>query len=264
MMEWIKQQVGWQHQDAEDETLTLPGVSFDAVAAQEEVNELFRRVSPVYWKSQQPGALHGLSITYNPDADPSEWHHGSFGSSKYRHMRPEDYFVAPMADAPTAAKGGYLDALSFRRRLPQLAGLQTIERLLDGFNFPVVRSTVRVIDGLCANPTQTPDGGMHTDSPTTELLRINVCITGTEDFGLQYASGTLIKDKPGRIVVVNTDRMHRAWVAKRTDFLRAHLIIDVAPWLAYDPQEDAWSTNQYFGKVHPFEMVRAGLIHKGM
>ena len=264
MMEWIKQGVGWKHWDAASETLTLPGVSVDPSAALADVRELFQRVCPVYWKSQPPGALTGLSITCNPSAPSSEWHHGSFGSEKYRAMPAKDYFTAPAADAATARKDGYLDALSFRARLPQLQGLPTIERFLDGFNFPVVRSTVRVIDGSRAWPSRPDGGGMHVDSPTTELLRLNLCITGTPDFGLEYDNGTLMLDTPGQVVAVNTDRMHRAWIAKRSDFLRVHLIIDIAPWLTYHAEEDAWSLNEFYGKVHPFDMVRTGLIHKGM
>lgn len=265
MMEWIKRNVGWNHWNADDEMLSVPGLKINSQAMTKEIDTLFERIGPVYWKSQPPGALHGMSITCNPHADQSQWHHGSFGDSRYRNMTPEAYFTAPIGDAPTAKKGSYHDALSFTKRLPQLHGLEHIGALLDGFNFPVVRSTVRVIDGLSIHPTVPgTTGGMHVDSPTTEVLRINVCVTGTPDFGLEYDNGTLIVDEPGHAVVVNSDRMHRTWFAGRTDFLRAHLIIDIAPWLTYHQKEDAWSTNEFFGKVHPFDMVRAGLIHKGM
>lgn len=260
---WIKENVGWKHWDADSETLLLPNVNFDADQGAKELQTLFERVTPVYWKSQKPGALYGLSLTYNPESDPSQWHHGSFGDAKYRALPPEQYFNAPEKDQPTATKNSYLDSLSFRKRLPQLQGLSTLENFLDGFNFPVVRATVRVIDGTKVYPTQADSGGMHRDSPSSEFLRINVCVTGNDSFGLEYDNGTLILDQPGQCVVVNTDRMHRAWVAKRSPVQRAHLVIDVAPWLTYHEEEDAWSVNDYFGKVHPFDMVRMGLIHRG-
>ncbi len=262
MMSWIKACSGWSDSAADCETLSVPGLTFDVGAVAQELEQLFNRVNPVYWKSQPPGALWGLSLTCNPDAPRTEWHHGSFGSERYRHLTPEDYFEAPSRDLDSAVMGDYLDSLSFRRRLPELQGLTHLNRLLDGFQFPVVRSTVRVIDGTAVQTTQPGSGGMHLDFPTSEFLRINICITGNQSFGLEYDNGLIIYDCPGNNVVVNTDRHHRAWIGRRSNTQRAHLVIDIAPWLNYDAEHDAWELNQYFNKVHPFDMVRQGLVYR--
>ncbi len=52
-----------------------------------------------------------------------------------------------------------------------------------------------------------------------------------------------------------------AVAARRTDKVRMHLVLGFSPWLDYLPEERAWVLNEYYGRLHPFDMLDEGLIY---
>jgi hypothetical protein len=225
-----------------------------------EINELYRELGAVSWASQASLNLYGLSLNYNPDHPPEDWKRGSFGNGRYRSYSVYDYYGAVSADQINRVKGDYLDSLGFRSILPAVSGKSHLKALFDSFKVPVVRSTSRTLNGSLCFKTMTGDGGLHTDDSPFEVLRLNICLSNNGSFGLQYLSQEPIFTEPGGNLVVNTDIPHRAYIKDSCDFLRTNLIVGVAPWLNYDKQTDAWSLNEYFGKMHPYDMVKQGLI----
>lgn len=265
-MEWVKSQTDWNHQASKLTSrfapqLRIPHLHIDHHTLYNELQTLLQIYPPTQWRSQLTGALSGLSLSYNPQAPREEWHCGSFGHPRYRQYRHADYFKAPEQDRKNAVYGDYLDSLSFRQRLPEIASLPTLNKLFNAFRMPVVRCTVRCIDGTQAWPSLPDNAGMHQDDPPWEVLRINICITGSEDFGLQYAGHAPISMQAGDHLIVNTDYDHRVWVRQRSPIQRLHLIIGLVPWLDYDAQADAWTINQHVG-IHPYELVRQGVLLK--
>lgn len=265
MMEWIKSQTDWdQHVNALerqfDPLLSVSGLNFDAERLYGEVQDLFHLCPPTHWRSQPPGALWGLSLSYNPQAPQHEWPFGSFGHPRYQQYAAVDYFKAPEQDRHLAPRGDYLDSLGFCKTLTEVEKLPALKTLLGSFRMPVVRCTVRVLDGTKVLPTGSNSGGMHQDDSPFEVMRLNLCITGSADFGLQYAGYAPISLRPGEHCVVNTDVDHRVWVGQRSNVQRIHLVIGLAPWLDYDPQEGVWTPNAHFGNIHPYDLVRQGKI----
>jgi len=264
-MEWIKSQTDWeQHVNALgqqfDPLLTVQGLRFDAELLHREMQDLFRLCPPIHWRSQPPGALYGLSLSYDPQALQHEWPFGSFGHSRYQQHTAADYFKVPEKERRHAPRGDYLDSLGFRKTLTEVEKLPALKALLDSFRMPVVRCTVRVLDGTQVWPTGNDSGGLHRDDSPFEVMRLNLCITSSPDFGLQYAGHAPISLRPGEHCVVNTDVDHRVWVGQRSDVQRMHLVIGLVPWLTYDPQNDAWTPNAHFGNTHPYDLVRQGQI----
>lgn len=226
-----------------------------------EVLELYREVGAVSWASQPKLNLYGLSLNCNPDHAQQEWKSGSFGNSRYQVYSSYEYFKAVNADTDNRRKGDYLDSLGFRRLLPQVSAKQELQKLFEGFKVPVVRSTARTLNGSLCFPTMAGDGGLHTDDSPFEVLRINVCLSNNGDFGLQYLDHEPIFTPAGGNIVVNTDVPHRAYIKQSNEFLRTNLIIGVTPWLNYDPVRDEWSLNEYFGRIHPYDMIKQRLIY---
>lgn len=225
-----------------------------------EVNELYREVGAVSWASQPKLNLYGLSLNHNPDHPIDVWKSGSFGNSRYQSYSTYDYYKAVNADNVNRVKGDYLDSLGFRGLLPDIAGKPHLKALFDSFKVPVVRSTARTLNGSLCFKTQAGDGGLHTDDSPFEVMRINLCLSSSGDFGLQYMDHEPIFSAPGENLVVNTDIPHRAYIKNSNECLRTHLIIGVTPWLSHDKETDTWSLNEYFGKMHPYDMVKRGLI----
>jgi hypothetical protein len=266
-MAWIKGQTDWASRVRAmpyqfDPHLRVPGLKVEVASLRTEIAALFQRRPPVYWRSQPPGAVYGLSLTFNPQAPPQEWGWGSFGHPRYQAFNSFDYFKAPERDSATAPRGDYLDSLSFRNFLPEIKDLPALNALLNSFLLPVVRCTVRVVDGMKVWPSREDGGGMHKDDSPYEVLRLNLCITGSEDFGLQYAEHDPMILSSGEHQVVNTDTDHRVWIRQRSPLQRLHLVIGLVPWLDYDAEADIWAPNKHFGRTHPYDLVRQGLILK--
>jgi hypothetical protein len=259
-MAWIKRHTPWQSLPRQfDPTLQIPGFSIDHAAIAAEIGALAQSVPFHHWRSQAPGALYGMSLSFDPDAPAQEWHCGSFGHPRYHTLPPTEYFTAPERERHTAPRGDYLDSLGFRKRLPEIDRLPALSAIFNRFRMPVVRATLRILDGRKVQPTCNDHGGMHQDDPPEEVLRINICITGSPDFGLQYRGHPPLPAAPGDHRVINSDADHRVWVARQTPLQRIHLVLGLVPWLDYDPRTDTWTPNRHLGKTHPFDLIRAGL-----
>lgn len=226
----------------------------------EEIHELYREEGAISWASQKSLILYGLALNYNPYHDKQEWKSGLFGNSRYTKYKTYDYYKAVDADTVNRVKDDYLDSLGFRKLLPSISSKHNLSNLFRKFKMPIVRSSVRTINGSLCYPSIPGDGGMHTDDSPFEVLRINICLSTNGDFGMQYQNQEPFFWKQGQSLIVNTDIPHRAYVKQTNAFLRTNLVIGVTPWLDYDDATDTWSLNKYFGKVHPYDIVKQGLL----
>lgn len=224
--------------------------------------DLMNEVSPIRWQSRMVYPVYGLSLTYNPDTSEEFWKSLAFGNVRYRHMSHEDYYNGPTKDRPSAEKNDYLDSYGMRKVLPQVMSKPTLSSFLNSFSLPIIKSTLRVIDGNETTITTDQDGGMHTDDSVFECLRLNICLSNDGSFGIQYEGEDPYVPSPGDGYAVDTDRRHRVVSLKRSRLHRAHLVLGFAPWLDYNSEDDSWSFNEYYGKVHPLDMVKQRLIFK--
>lgn len=264
VIDYIKSQSDWELAVSAVGTQFEPTLSADIkiehLEILREVHELYREVGAVSWASQPRINLYGISLNCNPDHAREDWKLGSFGNCRYRSYSSYEYYKAVNADKINRIKGDYLDSLGFRATLPEIGGKPYLSALFGSFKVPVVRSTARTLNGSLCFKTMPGDGGLHVDDSPFEVLRLNICLSNNGCFGLQYMDHQPIFTEPGGNVVVNTDIRHRAYIKDNSDFLRTNLIIGVTPWLNYDKQKDTWSLNEYFGKLHPYDMVKQGLI----
>lgn len=264
VIDYIKTQCDWEGAKKAVGSKFMPTLSVnldvDAPALLREVTELYREVGAVTWQSQNSLNLYGLSLNHNPDHHRDLWKMGSFGHERYKRFSKYDYYKAVDADKANRVKDDYLDSYGFRSLLPEVANKPNLKMLFDKFKLPVVRSTARTINGSLCYPTPSNDGGMHVDDSPFEVLRINISLSNNGDFGLQYLGTDPIYTEAGDNLVVNTDVQHRAFIKQPNNFIRTNLIIGVAPWMNYDKEKDEWSLNEYFGRLHPYDIVNQELI----
>lgn len=64
----------------------------------------------------------------------------------------------------------------------------------------------------------------------------------------------------GRAYVYDTHKFHRAVCKKIEKFDRIHMICGVSPWFDFDESTQCWKSNEYYGKIHPFDMLKEGLV----
>ncbi|MFN4278482.1 MAG: hypothetical protein ACK4FJ_19475 [Ferrovibrio sp.] len=213
-------------------------------------------------------AYGSLSLTCNPDRD-GDPHSSTLGSA---HLRQGQYFYAtPQSrEQMPVQKGDYYDTYGFRRLTPA-GNSGALGELLRGFRLPVVRSRLSVIQ---ANRTEASQFsfGWHRDETVFHNLRINIPIWTTPDHLLEIETE---RDRPdptsttirqyhlacGKAYSWDTNKPHRVFTRHVSPQSRCHLVIGLAPWFDYDPEEDCWWPNAYFGRVHPHDIVAAGLAH---
>ena len=240
--------------------LQMRGLELNVCALEQELAAFYQNEGCVDWRSQDKAPICGASLSVNPDKPAEEWLAGSFGHPRYRQT--EDYYAAVQNDTANRVKDDYLDSLSFRMLHPGVRKYPELLKLLTMFSVPVARVTCRTVAGCAAPPSRYGDRGFHTDDSPFELLRLNIAIHNDGSFGLEYEDGTLVRFVSGRNAIVNTHVPHRVHVARHTLSARTHLVIGLVPWLRYDETNDSWSCNRYFGTIHPFDMVRKGLLFR--
>lgn len=165
-----------------------------------------------------------------------------------------------MNDKDNHIKNDYLDSLSFNTLLPEIKTKPNLYKLLNSFNFPVIRVTVRTLNGLLLYPTNVQTGGWHTDDCPFEVLRINIPLSNNGNFGLEYKDKKVIFTNEGDNLVINTDKLHRPFNKGSCNFQRTNLIIGLATWLNYDQENNSYSLNHHYGNTHPYELAQHNLL----
>lgn len=265
ILAWIEDEVGgWPQMPTRFEpNLHLPEFTYDESQLAQECTQLRDELGFVPWRSTEGGALIGMSTHYDPQQPLSDMYVGSFGHPRYQRAGPADYYQLPAKELSQAPRMDYLDSLGFRKVCPAVTLKPAFMRVISGFRVPVVRGTIRVIEGSQAFASREDGVGMHTDANPCKAMRVNLSVQTSDDFGLQYEGHAPLISKSGEHRIVCTDFNHRAWIRKRNKVQRIHFVFDVLPWLAYDASRDAYSLNEFFGRKHPYDMVVERNIWKG-
>jgi len=263
---YIKSKTDWEQavnslKRDKDEDLDLRiNLKFDADKISQEVYQLYREVKVVSWQSQDTFHLYGLSLSYNTNHHKDLWKLGCFGHPRYKIYNSKDYYEAVMNDKNNHVKDDYLDSLSFNTLLPEVKTKPHLYRLLNSFNFPVIRVTLRTVNGLIITPTKFLNSGWHTDDCPFEALRINVMIDTEGNHGIEYQNKKVICTSRGDNLVVNTDKLHRTFVSENSNYQRTSLILNLATWLNYDATNNSYSLNHHYGKTHPYDLAKQNLL----
>jgi hypothetical protein len=94
-------------------------------------------------------------------------------------------------------------------------------------------------------------------------LRVNLPVTTHPSFRTQIEDSVDAYLEAGRLYSWDTDLPHRPIATERIDKVRVHLVLGFSPWLDYVEEERGYALNEYYGKVHPFDMLNEGLIFPG-
>jgi hypothetical protein len=199
----------------------------------------------------------GFSLTYNPDhQDDVDPHVSSIGTPK--NARSEFFWNA--TGKHTQLKHSYFDTYGFRKRTPA-SKMGYLGEFIDSFTRPLVRSRVGIIPGENVDPddkTYRENYGWHRDEPVFENLRINIPLQTDENYAFQMEGEEPYHLESGRAYTWDTHKPHRVFARGRSSVMRIHLVLGFSPWFDYNSDDDTWAPNEYFGKIHPFDMVAEG------
>jgi hypothetical protein len=213
-----------------------------------------------------------LSLTYNPQLeDPGieDVHQSTLGTSR----NALDEFYWNSTQHFTRLKNTYFDTYGFRLPTPA-AKIGALGRFLSACRLSLVRSRLSVLRG--ASGERCPFAfGWHRDEPVFENLRVNIPLFSERNFRLQLERA---RDKPaqdsptmsehflapGKAYTFDTHRPHRVYARAPSRADRVHLVLGFSPWLRYDARKDAWEPNEFYGRVHPFDILRSGGLHPAL
>jgi hypothetical protein len=213
-----------------------------------------------------------LSLTYNPDLeDPGvrDVHEATLGTSINR----SDEFYYGKVGRFARLKHSYFDTYGFRLLTPA-ARTGALGEFLAQCRLSMVRSRLSVLrathEDVCGF-----EFGWHRDEPVYENLRVNIPLVSHRSFRLQLErerdqpserSRTMSSHylAPGAAYTFDTHRPHRVFALGPCNVDRVHLVLGFSPWFRYDRSADAWEPNEFYGRVHPLDLVRSGALHPAL
>ena len=252
--------------------LTIRGIEVDTERMARCLSEIHETFGLFPWSSVE-GPIHGyrgFSLAYNPDhQDKLEIHQSSIGTPKNNKTQ---YFYAE-TESHRYLKNSYFDCYSFRKPTPASC-YGYLGELMSQFRRSRVKSRVATLYAqYFFEQTGRFNFGWHRDELIFENLRMNIPITTAPEFRFQYYPRTIDKPYPGmeglvdkhlevgRVYSWDTNKPHRVYCTEHTQNQRTHIVLGFSPWFDYLPEEEAWEVNEFFGELHPFDMIHEGYIH---
>lgn len=244
------------------EVITIDGLDLDIPAIERSVNEALALYGDHGWQSQDGTDPYytGFSLAYNPDhQDGPNIHASTLGTPKNK----KNQFFWNVTQYHTKIKDSYFDTYGFRVRTPA-SRYSALGVLLDRSQRTLIRSRVSIIHGNQHTPEHKTNWGWHRDEVVFSNLRLNIPIVTSPNYLFQ------IERKAPRHLPVgfgyswDTHIPHRVFSERPSNDVRTHLVLGFSPWFDYLPHERAWVKNEFFGKLHPFDMLREDFIFKGV
>lgn len=218
------------------------------------------------------GAYESLSLTYNPDLeDPgvTDVHQATLGTS----VNPKSEFYYGKVKRFKKLKHSYFDTYGFRLPTPA-ARTGALGKFIAQCGLSMVRSRLSVLRAEYRDVCNF-EFGWHRDESVFENLRVNIPLFSHRSFRLQLEH---VRDEPHRrsktmsahylspgwAYTFDTNRPHRVYAVSPCKVDRVHLVLGFSPWFRYDAEADSWEPNEFYGRVHPFDLVRSGELHPAL
>lgn len=236
--------------------------NFDITGLVNTVNDMINRYEQLGWNSANGRDAHykGLSLVYNPDyVEQTNSNYQTLGTERNSNKQ---FFYGQMQNFSTI-KNSYFDSYAFRKPSPCVTETD-FYNFIKSFKRHPIRSRIATVFSKSMSESAREKGGWHKDEMVFENLRINIPITTDETFLFE------VVDKPrhhldvGNVYSWDTNIAHRVVVTSDEDRSRTHIVLGFSPWFDYDAEEDAYVSNEFFGEMHPFDMLLGGHIHPGI
>ncbi len=203
------------------------------------------------------------SLTWNPDSRDNvstNPHQATLGSRSHR------FGSASLYGAEKSDKNSYTDGMSFNVKTP-LAVYGTIGDLTNSFSRTLIRSRISTLKAGRKESTRF-DFGWHNDELIFVNLRVNIPIVSSPDYAIQIITDQTRETfkieefslNPGSAYAYDTSKNHRPCCKKLSVQDRINMIYGISPWFDFDPIERAWISNEFYGEIHPFDMLKQGLV----
>ncbi len=157
-------------------------------------------------------------------------------------------------------KNGYFDTYSFRN-LTTGAGEGALGKFLTTrLKRRLCRSRTAYINAKAYNPLA-KDYMWHYDEPVYLNLRVNIPIQTTDNYvcEIKGIEGQHHFDV-GYAYSWDTTVVHRVYAKRFEQSKRIHLVLGTIPWFDFDPDSQTYYANEFYGEMHPFDMLANGHV----
>jgi hypothetical protein len=101
----------------------------------------------------------------------------------------------------------------------------------------------------------------HSDEPIVHNTRVVIPIQTTDSYAMEIKPHKPKVLKKGYAYTWDTNIVHRQLQINNTDNThRIYVILGFNPWFNWLPEEQAWESNDFYGKMHPLDMMVNGLM----
>lgn len=233
---------------------------FDSCSILNSVYDAFRIYGEHGWKNTngQSKDYTGFSLVYNPyHREHSDAHSSTLGT---HHNSPSEFFYAATKHH-NALKNSYFDTLGFCIPTPA-SQHASLGKFLSRRKRTMIRGRCSSING--AEYIDHPNLGWHKDEIIFQNLRINIPLVTADHYFFQMQDNDPVHLDIGYAYSWDTNIAHRVYNTIKSNDRRIHLVIGMSPWLDYDPTDFSWSTNEFYGIKHPFDMLVDGDVFSGL
>jgi hypothetical protein len=173
----------------------------------------------------------------------------------------------PPEDLPKSThreKDSYFDTWSYSK-YTDAASASGIDQLLATSTCQVIRSRVAWQRGAFrtyrTDPVINDQYTWHVDEPMSINTRIIVPIQTSEAFAIEIKGKKPVVLETGYAYSFDTNIMHRQVQIDNSSRLdRIFMVLGFNPWFNWDNDQQSWTTNEYYGKMHPLDMMAEGLM----
>lgn len=174
-----------------------------------------------------------------------------------------DWSEAGFSGKQAPTRNGYFDTYRFMHMVPEM-GEGAFARLFQQFQVRVCRSRCAWLRPGRKMSKFHDEHLWHADEPLFTNLRVNIPLKTNPNFFLQDKIGGFKYLEPGYGYSWNTEVLHRVGCYRDEGPERVHLVIGTIPWFDYLPEEDAFTPNEFLGRMHPIDMLVEGHIIQGL
>ena len=166
----------------------------------------------------------------------------------------------------TTGKNSYNDTLSIFEKT-NFCHEPALARLLEPIQRTIVRSRLAIHSGKMGGDKAQSQLSWHTDEKIFINTRINIPVISSSNFAIEYLHHD---EHGGRLETFDllegfaysfdTGKPHRFFAKENSEEERVSLILGISPWFDFCPEQRAWISNEFYGKMHPLDMIYRGFV----
>lgn len=199
------------------------------------------------WKtSDATPAYGGLSLVYNPQnlTNPNTQTLGTKDNTS------KQFFYGHTQNTKVL-RNSYFDTMSFRKLSPCVTE-SNFHMVLKVFSRSLTRSRLAVLN-------HSSHSLWHRDETMFENIRVNIPLQTSKEYKFQLENNPPTHLAYGNVYTWDTNRPHTVY-AEKSSIDRIHLVLGFTPWFDYNEEEDCFTSNEFYGEMHPLDMLIEGHV----